>query len=252
MLVEGSYAKRFLILYGGYLALKVKKKNQSKSKSSAKKKPAVKKAVKHAKKTVNKPKKKIKTKLVHKKVSVKKVSKSVKKQSIKKQPVKTLKYKKIVKTKTVKTTKPVKTLKPIKPVKPIKPIKPVKVAKPAKKSEPIVKQAKKCKKSLCKELAFANGYCRYHYIASWKAEHIDKKVRKVKHLEKMITEIKKRFPSQYLELIKGDLMSDKIFRQVLKDMDLEEDISDFEISDDTQKIIDSYSVLVDTDNEEEF
>lgn len=243
MLVEGSYAKRFLILYGGYLALKVKKKNQSKSKSSAKKKPAVKKAVKHAKKTVNKTKKKIKAKPVHKKVSIKKVSKPIKKQSVKKQPIKTLKHKKTVKIKPVKPSKPVKVLKAVKPVK---------GAKLAKKSEPIVKQAKKCKKSLCKELAFANGYCRYHYIASWKAEHIDKKVRKVKHLEKMITEIKKRFPSQYLELIKGDLMSDKIFRQVLKDMDLEEDISDFEISDDTQKIIDSYSVLVDTDNEEEF
>ena len=236
--------------------MKNKKKKQVKAKVKAKtnikKKAPIKKTAKASKKAVKKAAKKSipkqkKKKVITKKSVAKKISKPLKKVAVK------IKSKAKVKPiKPVKVTKPIKPVKPSKVAKPIKPVKPAKAAKPAKAfKEPIVKQVKKCKKSLCKELAFANGYCRYHYIASWKAEHIDKKVRKIKHLEKLIIEIKKRFPNQYLDLIKGDLMSDKIFRQVLKDMDLEEDISDFEISDDTQKILDSYSVLVDTDNNEE-
>ncbi len=224
----------------------IKKKAPTKKTSKASKK-AVKKAVKRS---IPKQKKK---KVITKKSVAKKISKPLKKVAVKiKSKAKAKPIKPVKAAKSIKPTKPAKAAKPVKPLKAAKPVKPVKAAKPAKAfKEPIVKQVKKCKKSLCKELAFANGYCRYHYIASWKAEHIDKKVRKIKHLEKLIIEIKKRFPNQYLDLIKGDLMSDKIFRQVLKDMDLEEDISDFEISDDTQKILDSYSVLVDTDNNEE-
>ncbi len=79
---------------------------------------------------------------------------------------------------------------------------------------------------------------------------MDKKVKKLNHLEKTINEIKKRFTPEYLELIKADLATDENFRKVIKDMDLEEDINDFEISDDTQKIIESYSSLVELEREE--
>ena len=48
-----------------------------------------------------------------------------------------------------------------------------------KKAQPIVQKVKKCKKSLCKEPAVINGYCRYHYIAGWRTENIDKKVKKL-------------------------------------------------------------------------
>jgi hypothetical protein len=234
--------------------VKDKKKKQVKNKPHVKKKTAVKKAP--AKKAAKKPApKKTSNKTARKiidsvfKRAFKPAKKAAKPAKLKK-PIKAAKPVKPIKP--AKAAKPIKAAKPVKPIKPAKPVKPVKAAKV--KALPIVKQAKKCKKSLCKELAFANGYCRYHYIASWKAEHIDKKVRKIKHLEKLINEIKKRFPAQYLDLIKADLLSDKVFRQVLKDMDLEEDVSDFEISDDTQRIIDSYSSLVETDssNEEEF
>jgi len=156
--------------------------------------------------------------------------------------------KKVVKKPIKKVLK--KTLKPVKPVKPVKqakqPVKPV----TKKALQPIIQKVKKCKKSLCKDPAVINGYCRYHYISSWKTENIDKRVKKVNHLEKTINEIKKRFPHEYLELIRADLVTDEVFRKVLKDMDLEEDINDFEISDDTQKMIESYSSLVDLEREE--
>lgn len=209
-----------------------KKKIKKNVKVKPKAKPAKKKAVKKkniAKKLVKKPVLKKKSKKVVKKAS-KKIIKKTAKKLVKKSSVK-------------KILKPVKVAKPIKPTKPVKPV--------VKKLDiPVVQKVKKCKKSLCKEPAVINGYCRYHYIAGWKVENIDKKVKKVKHLEKLVIEIKKRFPHEYMELIKADLVSDKIFKQVLKDMDLEEDINNFEVSDDTQRIIESYSSLVDLEREE--
>jgi len=205
------------------------KKKKTKTKSSSKTKKPVKKLVKKATASKKKPKAPVKKSVQKKPTAKKNIKKIVKKpiNKVLKKPAKVL-------------SKPVKQVK-VK-AKPVKPLKKVDV--------PIVQKVKKCKKSLCKEQAVINGYCRYHYIAGWKVENIDKKVKKIKHLEKMVNEIRKRFPHEYMELIKADLVSDKVFRQVLKDMDLEEDIHNFEISDDTQKIIESYSSLVDLEREE--
>jgi hypothetical protein len=209
------------------------KKKKTKAKVSSKTKKPVKKMVK---------------KVVKKSTASKKKSKAPVKKSVQKKPAAKKNIKKAVKKPIKKALKKsIKVLsKPIKQTKvnakPLKPLKKVDV--------PVVQKVKKCKKSLCKEQAVINGYCRYHYIAGWKVENIDKKVKKIKHLEKMVNEIRKRFPHEYMELIKADLVSDKVFRQVLKDMDLEEDINNFEISDDTQKIIESYSSLVDLEREE--
>lgn len=216
---------------------------------------AVKKAKKKVKVNKVKPKKKVVSKkaapkkATHKKALHKKVV--AKKTTHKKVAPKKGKAKKIV----VKKSAPKK----VAPKKEIKVTKVAKVSKVApkidkkaekKKAQPIVQKVKKCKKSLCKEPASINGYCRYHYIAGWRTENIDKKVKKLSHLEKTINEIKKRFTPEYLELIKADLASDENFRKVIKDMDLEEDINDFEISDDTQRIIESYSSLVDLERED--
>jgi len=199
---------------------------------------------KHAKKVLKKTLKK------HAKKIIKKTAKKPAKKVIKKAAKKIIK--KAVKKPIKKVLKPVKHTKQAKPVKLAKPVKPAKPTKPAKAkvAQSIIQKVRKCKKSLCKDPAVINGYCRYHYISSWKIENIDKKVKKVNHLEKTINEIKKRFPHDYLELIRADLVSDEVFRRVLKDMDLEEDINDFEISDDTQKIIESYSSLVDLERED--
>ncbi|MFH1223168.1 MAG: hypothetical protein V1647_02345 [Pseudomonadota bacterium] len=206
-----------------------------------KKKPVKKvKPAKKAKPTTKKPIKKVKA--AKRVKAVKKIKSAKKIKLVKKiKPAKKVKHVKQVK-KVIKPVKPAKLVKPAKPVKPVKSVE--------KKSIPIVQKIKKCKKSLCKDPAAINGYCRYHYISSWKIENIDKRVKKVNHLEKSINEIKKRFPHDYLELIRADLVSDEVFRKVLKDMDLEDDISDFEISDDTQRILESYSSLVDIDREE--
>ena len=208
-----------------------------------------------------------------KKKEVKKVKKQKTKATPKKKatpkPKKTLKQS--VKPKHKKITKPTKASKPAPKVVAKKALKAkqkpapkvqtkavqknvakasTKAVAPKKAQQPIVQKVKKCKKSLCKEPAMLNGYCRYHYVAGWRTENIDKKVKKINHLEKTINEIKKRFTPEYLELIKADLASDDNFKKVIKDMDLEEDINDFEISDDTQKIIESYSSLVDLERDE--
>ena len=216
---------------------------------------ATKKAKKKQKTTV-KPKKK----LAHKKAAPKKVTpkkSTAKKPAHKKIAPKKIIHKKAAPKKAVhKKIAPKKlTSKKVAPKKVVpKKVLPKKVElkkqKIPVKAQPIVQKVKKCKKSLCKEPASINGYCRYHYIAGWRTENIDKKVKKLNHLEKTINEIKKRFTPEYLELIKADLATDENFRKVIKDMDLEEDISDFEISDDTQKIIESYSSLVDLEREE--
>lgn len=231
------------------VAKKAKVKKTLAPKSIAKK-TVIKKAIikKSSKKTkTSKASKPATKKLISKKVLLKKTKKVLAKKPV---------NKRLAVKKTVKLAKPLKKdlVKKAPLKKELKPVLKAKALKPTNKKTDtsVIKQVKKCKKSLCKEPAFANGYCRYHYVASWKAEHIDKRVKKVKYLEKLIAEIKRRFPVQYLELIKGDLESDKIFKQVLKDMDIEEEINDFEISDDTQKIINSYSSLVDADENEEF
>jgi len=218
---------------------KAKKKVKIKAKAKPKKKVAIKKAV--SKKAVHK--KVVAKKMAHKKVVTKKA-----------------KAKKIIKKVAPKKVAPKKIVKKVAPKKVAKVTKVIKVAKVVapkvekkvekKKPQPIVQKVKKCKKSLCKEPAVLNGYCRYHYIAGWRTENIDKKVKKLNHLEKTINEIKKRFTPEYLELIKADLATDENFRKVIKDMDLEEDVNDFEISDDTQKIIESYSSLVDLERED--
>jgi hypothetical protein len=200
---------------------------------------AVKKANKKKIKAKSKPNKKV----ISKKVPPKKATN--KKQVNKKITPKKVKAKKIVPKKVAP-----KKLAPKKVAKVSKVIPKVDKKAEKKHAQPIVQKVKKCKKSLCKEPASINGYCRYHYIAGWRTENIDKKVKKLSHLEKTINEIKKRFTPEYLELIKADLATDENFRKVIKDMDLEEDISDFEISDDTQKIIESYSSLVDLERED--
>ena len=215
------------------MAVKKAKKKNIKVKVKPKKKVVSKKAT--SKKATPKKvthKKAVVKKAVHKKVAPKKVK------------AKKVTHKKVVVKKVVKKIVPKKDLKVAK-VSP-------KIDKKAekKKAQPIIQKVKKCKKSLCKEPASINGYCRYHYIAGWRTENIDKKVKKLSHLEKTINEIKKRFTPEYLELIKADLATDENFRKVIKDMDLEEDINDFEISDDTQKIIESYSSLVDLERED--
>lgn len=210
---------------------KTKKKISPKPKAKAKAK-----AVK-AKKKVTASKPKAAKKAPAKKLAKKPVKKTVSKKSVSKKPIK----------KILKKTAPKIVNKPVKKAVKEAP----KQKQIIKKAEvPVVQKVKKCKKSLCKEPAVVNGYCRYHYVAGWKVENIDKKVKKLKHLDKLVMEIRKRFPHEYMELIKADLVSDKVFRQVLKDMDLEEDINNFEISDDTQKIIESYSSLVELEREE--
>ncbi len=195
------------------------------------------KKAKKKQKVTTKPKKKVAPKkAVHKKTPVKKAA--PKKAASKKLVLKKIKSKKLVSKKPVPKNIAAKKV----------PVKKVELKK--QKVSAIVQKVKKCKKSLCKEPASINGYCRYHYIAGWRTENIDKKVKKLNHLEKTINEIKKRFTPEYLELIKADLATDENFRKVIKDMDLEEDINDFEISDDTQKIIESYSSLVELEREE--
>ena len=195
------------------------------------------KKTKKKQKTTVKPKKKV----AHKKAAPKKAT--PKKTAAKKTVAKKAAHKKITPKKVAHKKAAPKKLVPKKIAKKVLPkkVEAKKQAAPVKtkaKAQPIVQKVKKCKKSLCKEPASINGYCRYHYIAGWRTENIDKKVKKLNHLEKTINEIKKRFTPEYLELIKADLATDENFRKVIKDMDLEEDINDFEISDDTQKIID--------------
>jgi hypothetical protein len=200
-------------------------------------------------KTTVKPKKKVAhKKAAPKKTATKKVT--AKKAAHKKATPKKTVHKKVTPKKPVlKKVAPKKVSKKVLPKK-VEAKKQVVPVKAKAKAQPIVQKVKKCKKSLCKEPASINGYCRYHYIAGWRTENIDKKVKKLNHLEKTINEIKKRFTPEYLELIKADLATDENFRKVIKDMDLEEDINDFEISDDTQKIIESYNSLVDLEREE--
>lgn len=56
-------------------------------------------------------------------------------------------------------------------------------------------------------MATTEGYCRLHYLRSWKKVQAEKRKRAAKNLNRYVESILKRHPDKYIEEIKKDIRS---------------------------------------------
>lgn len=92
-----------------------------------------------------------------------------------------------------------------------------------------------CKFSGCDEIANVEGYCRFHYLLNWKRIQLKKKILSEGKLEKYINELTAKYPDKYIDMLKGDLKSEKDFLSVVNELEIDD--SDSSMNDDEE---DSY------------
>ena len=86
------------------------------------------------------------------------------------------------------------------------------------------KNGETCCISSCSHTSEVNGYCRLHYIMHWNRIKKVERVEAERRLNKYIEEITKKYPTEYLEIIKKNLEDAKSLESIVQDMNLEEDI----------------------------
>ncbi len=94
----------------------------------------------------------------------------------------------------------------------------------------------KCHHEGCAHPATTEKFCRLHYIMVWKEK--DRKLRhsKEKKLNQYINALTKKYPSDYIDVIKKDLSSADKFKKTVEDLEIEK-IEDFDLDIDTQEVI---------------
>ena len=64
-----------------------------------------------------------------------------------------------------------------------------------------------CKGKGCHNAQTTEGFCRLHYLRSWKKLQAEKKKKAAKNLNRYVESILKRYPDRYVEQIKKDIRS---------------------------------------------
>ena len=95
---------------------------------------------------------------------------------------------------------------------------------------------KKCHYKECAHQATTGKFCRLHYMMTWQKTKNLSRESKEKMLDRYIKAITKKFPDDYLDVIKKDLSSEESFKKSVNDLDLE-DMSDLDFLDDYGDII---------------
>ncbi|MBU6374819.1 MAG: hypothetical protein KGQ59_02380 [Bdellovibrionales bacterium] len=85
-----------------------------------------------------------------------------------------------------------------------------------------------CREVACEGLGTTAGYCRLHYIKNWRKIKRKEVILREGKLNVYIEELVAKYPEKYLEAIRNDLANDKEFAKVIRDLDLDESIDDFE------------------------
>lgn len=78
--------------------------------------------------------------------------------------------------------------------------------------------AKTCLQEGCKEPRTTGKFCRLHYIAHWK----ERQKSKEKKLNQYIEAITKKYPNQYLDVMKKDLSSPENFKKAIDELEIED------------------------------
>jgi len=85
-----------------------------------------------------------------------------------------------------------------------------------------------CREVACEGLGTTAGYCRLHYIKNWRKIKRKEVILRERKLNTYIEELVAKYPEKYIEAIRQDLMNDKDFAKVIHDLDLDENIDEFE------------------------
>ena len=85
-----------------------------------------------------------------------------------------------------------------------------------------------CREVACEGLGTTAGYCRLHYIKNWRKIKRKEVILREGKLNIYIEELVAKYPEKYLEAIRQDLTSDKEFAKVIHDLDLDENMDEFE------------------------
>jgi hypothetical protein len=93
-----------------------------------------------------------------------------------------------------------------------------KAKKPAK---PKKEKTKVCSVKSCKKPAVTHGYCRGCYIKNWKHIQFDKHVKAERRLNAYIDRLSKKYPKDYLEIIKQGLENEDTFKKTVEELNVD-------------------------------
>ena len=159
-----------------------------------------------------------------------KKKKTISKSKIKKANTKKKKKKKVtVKKKKVKPKKVKKTKLKAKSID--KPIKKASLKNKSKKKDIGISAKNCCLDPGCEQDSLISNYCRKHYIKNWKKIKRKELILKEGKLNKYIEELVTKYPDKYIEVIKQDLINEKAFNKVISDLELDDNIDDFDTED---------------------
>jgi len=96
---------------------------------------------------------------------------------------------------------------------------PVKQAKKGSKTSdnPLIKL---CRADHCKEPIKSQGYCRLHYISHWKYIKLDDKIKAERRLNAYVDRLVKRYPGEYLDVLKGNIEDESKFKETIEELDV--------------------------------
>lgn len=78
-----------------------------------------------------------------------------------------------------------------------------------------------CREKACDNPTTSQGYCRFHYIKRWKEIKKKNQILTEGRLQKMIEELISKNPFKYVEAILNDLMDEKTFGTVLRELNID-------------------------------
>lgn len=83
-----------------------------------------------------------------------------------------------------------------------------------------------CKIEGCENLATTLGHCRLHYISEWKLIHQKRKILESGELQSCLIGLIKKYPRKYIQTIYEDLIEEKDFFAVLKELNIDVNVED--------------------------
>ncbi len=92
--------------------------------------------------------------------------------------------------------------------------------KPEKKQKAAKTKKKFCVQSGCKAVSVSEGYCRLHYLANWKHIKFNDKVKAERRLNAYVDRLAKKYPQDYLEIIREGLEDEGKFKKTMEELDL--------------------------------
>ena len=80
-----------------------------------------------------------------------------------------------------------------------------------------------CIEKSCDNIATTSGFCRFHYIKNWKEVKRKQSILNEGKLQDYIEDLVAKYPLHHIEQILSDLVDEKTFFGILKEMNIEVD-----------------------------